>query len=51
MTDALLQALIAKYDLRDGHTDDEPFIAEENRSFLPAWDDAWLPALAFRRSD
>jgi len=40
MTHALLQALIAKYDLRDGHADDEPFIAEGNRSFLPP---GWVP--------
>ena len=37
--------LVAKYDLRDGHTDDEPFIAEENRSDLPP---GWFPLV--RRS-
>jgi hypothetical protein len=35
MTDSILQALIARYDLRDGHLPDEPFIAADNRSGLP----------------
>jgi hypothetical protein len=35
-----LQALIAKYDLRDGNLPDEPFIAADNRSDLPP---GWVP--------
>jgi hypothetical protein len=40
MTDSILQALIAKYDLRDGHVPDEPFIAADNWSDLPL---GWFP--------
>jgi hypothetical protein len=40
MTDRPFGALIARYDLRDGHAPAEPFVAAPNQSFLPP---GWLP--------